>query len=101
MDDDTPDRSLARQGFHRIGRIDAVGRRSLWLREERDAIELRAGREGDDAAVRITRDHPLFRELKDVLSAARFAAEWEDPRGFALEQSFALDEHPNSIHRVR
>src|SRR5262245_33926812 len=46
---------LAADGFHRIGRIDASGSRSLWLREEPDAIELRSGRSGDDYHVRITR----------------------------------------------
>jgi hypothetical protein len=91
-------RDLASLGFHRIGRVDDAGRRSLWLREERDAVELRAGREGSDESVRITREHLLFREICGVLSSARFASEWEDPRGFALESSFALDRHPSSIH---
>jgi hypothetical protein len=92
---------LAAAGFHRIGRIDAVGRRSLWLREEKDAIELRAGREGSDAAVRIAKAHPLYNDLVSVFAAARFAAEWEDPQGHALDPSFALDQCEASINRVR
>jgi hypothetical protein len=71
-------------GFTRIGRIDSVGRRSLWLKEGAGALELRAGREGDDAHVRITADNPQFREIDDVMSAARFAAEWEDSTGLTL-----------------
>ncbi len=101
-------------GFERIGRIDAVGRRSLWLKEESGAFELRAGREGDDAHVRIEqaghdapgereavlkRSPPLrnppnpvviklspsrFGVLNDVMTRARLAAEWEQKNGFAL-----------------
>jgi hypothetical protein len=92
--------SLAAQGFHRIGRIDSVGRRSLWLREEQGAIELRAGRDGDDACVRVTSADPLYRELAHVLGCARFAAECEQSDGMALEASFALDRHPASVHRI-
>ena len=92
-------RDLAALGFHRIGRIDDVGRRSLWLREEVGAVELRAGREGSDGSARITSEHPLFREISSVLSCARFASEWEEPRGGALEPSYALDRHPASVHR--
>jgi hypothetical protein len=95
----TLDRALAAEGFHRIGRIDAVGRRSLWLREEQGAIELRAGREGDDARIRVTSADPLYRDLERVLSCARFAAEYEQTDGMALEASFALDRHPASVHR--
>jgi len=99
-----PHPELGLPGFVRIGRIDAVGRRSLWmritepensdalrdddgrkLRHERGVIELRAGREGGDAQVTIPMDSPLSRDLYDVLSTARYAAEWEDPTGFALE----------------
>jgi len=119
------DVGLAKEGFHRIGRIDAVGRRSLWLREESHAIELRAGREGLDCSVRIQYDaaldglppirepracgqvqavhtitmgNPAFFFLQSALSYARFAAEFETPRGDALEPSFALDSHPTSIN---
>lgn len=93
------DEELARDGFHRIGRIDNAGRRSLWLREEANAIELCAGREGRDANVRITADHPLYAELRGVMATARFAAEWEVEGGFGLDESFALDQHPASVHR--
>lgn len=73
------------RGFNRIGRIDAVGRRSLWLKEENGAFELRAGREGDDAHVRVTAENPQFQDLENVMSAARFAAEWEDRNGFGID----------------
>ncbi len=79
-------------GFQRIGRIDSVGRRSLWLKEEPEAFELRAGRDGADAHVRIASDNPQFRELEDVVSTARFAAEWEDSRGFGL-CPMGIEEH--------
>lgn len=97
---------LAALGFHRIGRLDEVGRRSLWLREERGsataagAIELRAGREGDDAAVRITAENPLYLQLSAVLDCARFAAEYEVEGGTALNESYALDQYEESIHRM-
>lgn len=96
---DAPHEWLAAAGFHRIGRIDAVGRRSLWLREERDAIDLRAGREGGDEHVRITAENPQYQQIRDVLSAARFAAEWEIEGGTALDASYALDVEPASVHR--
>jgi hypothetical protein len=73
-------------GWRRIGRIDAVGRRSMWIRETAGSIELCAGREGDDAYVRITPENPQWTDLLDVLLCARFAAEWEDPEGLALER---------------
>lgn len=96
-----PHVELARDGFHRIGRLCDAGRRSLWLREEADAFELRAGREGDDAHVRVTSEHPMYRELSEVLSAARFAAEYEQRQGLALDESYALDRHPDSRHRSK
>lgn len=92
---------LAKEGFHRIGRIDDVGRRSLWLREEVHAFELRAGREGDDAHVRVSHEHPLFSELYTVMNAARFASEYESPNGNGLDTSYALDECAASINRPR
>jgi hypothetical protein len=71
-------------GYERIGRLDAEGRRSLWLKEGHDEFELRAGREGGDGHVRVTSEHPLFRELRNAMGCARFAAEWEHKQGFAL-----------------
>ncbi len=71
-------------GFHRIGRIDSAARRSLWLKEEPQAFELRAGCEGGDIHIRVTSQNPQFSELADTLGMARFAAEWENPRGNAL-----------------
>lgn len=78
-------------GWHRIGRIDKPRIRSLWIRESSDAIELCAGREGDDAYVRLTPDNPQWRDLWDVLSRARFAAEYEDSDGLTLEREAAQD----------
>lgn len=76
-------------GFDRIGRIDSVGRRSLWMRHYQEGdistIELRAGREGDDARVVIPRTSELAGEIHEVLLTARFAADWEDPRGCTHE----------------
>ena len=63
------------EGWVRIGVIDSRRRRSLWLREGKGWFELRAGREGDDAHVRVDRSNPQFSELSDVLSYARFASE--------------------------
>lgn len=72
-------------GWIRIGKTCTAGRRSLWIKwEEEDvsgakikrvAFTLRAGREGDDSIVRVTRDNPQWRDLEDVLSTAQFAAE--------------------------
>jgi hypothetical protein len=93
-------RGLASDGFHRVGCLDEAGRRSLWLREEGDAIEIVAGREGGDASLRVTRADPSFGALSDVMSCARFAAEWEDPSGGGLDRSYAMDRHPRSVHRT-
>lgn len=76
-------------GWRRIGRIDGQRRRSLWIRETSDALELCAGREGDDAYVRITPENPQWRDFSDVLAAARFAAEYEDDDGLTLEREAA------------
>ena len=62
-------------GYVRIGILCTAGRRSLWVRWcEGGAVELCAGREGDDAYVRIAADDPLHGGLRDVLAAAEFAA---------------------------
>lgn len=78
-------------------RIGPAGRRSLWLRfnyepsvsgddawiatpETVESIELRAGREGDDASIKIGRDNPQFAELLGVMCVAVTAAEFaEEP----------------------
>lgn len=74
----------AEEGFTRIGRIDSVGRRSLWLKIEQSfgempaAIVLRAGREGDDAEVRIEQgdlSKEKFKLLLEALGRALYAAE--------------------------
>lgn len=66
----------------RIGRLDSAGRRSSWARVETIgeppssdrsnvvAVELCAGREGDDAHVRLERDNPAFDALLDVIEYA-------------------------------
>ncbi|MGC2778798.1 MAG: hypothetical protein WA418_24530 [Bradyrhizobium sp.] len=76
----------AEPGWQRIGRIDSTQRRSLWIRESPDSLELCAGREGDDAYVRITPSNPQWREMEAVLSCARFAADYEDSDGLTLER---------------
>jgi len=84
-----PDETINRfldPGWERIGRIDKAERRSLWIRESPDVIELCAGREGDDAYVRITPENPQWRDLSSVLGCARFAAEYEDDDGRTLER---------------
>lgn len=70
-------------GWTKIGATCSAGRRSLWLRVtslKEDAnlpevVELCAGREGDDAYVKIDKSNPLFVELWDLFCAAQFAAE--------------------------
>lgn len=70
-----------------IGKRCSANRRSLWVKFKfantdsnfvHDsnvlAIELRAGREGDDAYIRITPDNPQFSELLDLFLVAQFAA---------------------------
>ena len=82
-------------GWIEIGKRCSVGRRSLWARwiynappsaaeeamgfrvasvDQVEAIELRAGREGGDAFVRIDRSNPQFEEIENILGVARFAA---------------------------
>ena len=70
-------------GFQRIGRVDNLGQRSLWLREGGGGFELRAGRDGD-VHVAVDRTNPQFGPLYDVVSAARFAAEYEEAHGMTL-----------------
>jgi hypothetical protein len=79
------DVELRARGYDRIGRLDAVGRRSLWMRETPDAVLLRAGREGADEVLAISAENPRYEKIRSVLGAARFAAEWEDPMGDGLQ----------------
>jgi hypothetical protein len=88
-------------GWKKIGVTCPAGRRSLWVRwfareleaENRlptqvTAIELRAGREGDDAEVRIERgelDEAKFEALLDVMMAANYAAELGDEEALRLK----------------
>lgn len=80
-------------GWVKIGITCSAGRRSLWwrvnlraglLEEEINVVEIKdiasielcAGREGDDAYVRIENDGgKQFYDLWDVLSCAQFASE--------------------------
>jgi len=63
-----------------IGKRCSANRRSLWVRLTADeqawsVVELCAGREGDDSYVRIAHDNPLFHEILNVVTTAKFAAE--------------------------
>lgn len=80
-------------GWFRIGRYDSARRRALWarivlcpwddeewagaIRAEVAYIELCAGREGDDAYVKIDRKHPCFVDLEDCISRAACHIECE------------------------
>jgi len=55
-------------GWTRIGRFDSVRRRSVWVRIDDDRIELRGGREGDDAHVIIYASDPAYGPMKELLS---------------------------------
>lgn len=92
---------LDEDGWVEIGKRDSAGRRSMWLRivitpeetarardmftklgfgvtydsaDNVEAFELCAGREGDDAYVRVDRTNPQFEELLDMMTTARYAA---------------------------
>ena len=83
--------------WHRIG-VD--GRRSLWVRfimavdsiewtaETIAAIECRAGREGDDAEIRIDKTNPQFEPMLELFLTAEYAAE------------ISSAEHPEWIDRA-
>lgn len=62
-------------GWEQIGNYDHVGRRSLWVRFHDESFELCAGREGDDAYVRIDASNEAFMELERVLSYQAWAQE--------------------------
>ena len=64
------------RAWTRIGRYDKCRRRSTWARIEYSseggdavamAVELRSGREGDDAFARVERGDPSFEALLNVL----------------------------------
>lgn len=66
-------------GWCRLGEVDDVGRRAFWFRlvwdgepdqlrlREIRAVEIRAGREGDDCAAVIHRSAPMFQQIVDAL----------------------------------
>ncbi len=62
-------------GWRRVGIYCTAHRRALWVRFGDAAVELCAGREGDDAHVKIHRRHPDYVALMDVLSYATYAEE--------------------------
>ena len=68
-------------GWERIGV--QTGRRSLWVRYNHhrdDSLELCAGREGDDAYIRIARDFPGWEDMRRILQAASHAVDVEIER---------------------
>ncbi len=70
----------AQPGWVRIGLYDKPERRALWCRivgdddDAPEAIELCAGREGDDAFVRLTPENPQWEDLCNVFLRAEAAA---------------------------
>jgi hypothetical protein len=58
----------------RIGRYDSVKRRSLWMRDTADLVQLRAGREGDDCLISIAKT-PENAALIECLHRAWWSAE--------------------------
>lgn len=78
-----PTEERTRDGWMRIGDIDHVRRRSLWVRLDGEGrisnpIELRAGREGSDAYVRIDADNPIFYAFQNVIETVAWALETSD-----------------------
>lgn len=73
-------------GWVLIAMHDPAGRRGLWYRRTDNAIEICAGREGDDDFCRVPLDNPAAGHLEDCLDAAGYAA-WlapvDGPDGFA------------------
>ncbi len=65
--------------WRRVTPFDTAGRRALWVRVTDDAVELRAGREGDDSSCRLPLDGTAtlrdVRELEDVATTALFGVE--------------------------
>ena len=64
-------------GYKLLAMCDVPFRRGLWMRASPEAVELCAGREGDDAYVRLERDRPLDAEtlhrLIEVMDYTRHA----------------------------
>lgn len=81
------------EGWREIGKSCSANRRSMWLRlnpkpeavieegvfyaaaQNMESFELCAGREGDDAYVKVDPTNPQFEELLDLVTTALFAAE--------------------------
>lgn len=74
--------------WQKIGVTCSAGRRSMWLKvnridedsgidspENTESIEICAGREGDDAYVKIDRTNPQFSDFFELFTTARFASE--------------------------
>ena len=60
----------------RIGRFDSAKRRSIWAKQlDKDTIEIRGGREGDDSSVTLFRwADPIF----DTVEAQLWALEMDN-----------------------
>lgn len=58
-----------------VGRRCTTGRRSLWYRKKPGALEIRAGREGDDAVTTVRESSPHYRIMVTIMDYARFAHE--------------------------
>ena len=73
-------------GWELMSMHDSVYRRGVWYRQNGDAVELCAGREGDDWFVRLEPgkvDASALRHLLDCLSTGRWMVEeaaFNDPR---------------------
>jgi hypothetical protein len=60
-------------GWEQVGELDASGRRGLWMRAGDGFVEFCAGRDGDDAYVKVTADSATSRDLLEVIETARYA----------------------------
>lgn len=62
----------------RVGELDHVRRRAIWVRWTPEAMELCGGREGDDWKAIINRSDPLFPALDAIFDAAVWALDVSD-----------------------
>ena len=67
-------------GWERVTPFDSAKRRALWMREEKQgddlvALEMCAGREGDDAYARLEGD--AAKAVRDVLETVQFGYDWD------------------------
>lgn len=64
-----------KRGWVRVGRYDKAERRSIWVKLFAHRIEIRAGREGDDAHVVINATNPAYEGLRDLFERQIWAQE--------------------------